>query len=84
MLRICVNYDVCECLFVQYKYNITLYNLIIKKWRRFFFFYMCVYCYHIIITFCNKVVKFKKTIVKLMIVQALSPHTLDAMITPQV
>ena len=31
MLHICVNYDVCECLYVKYKYNITLYNLIIKK-----------------------------------------------------
>ena len=28
---ICVNNDVCGYLCVQYKYNITLYNLIIKK-----------------------------------------------------
>ena len=28
---ICVNYDVYGCLCVQYKYNITLYNLIIRK-----------------------------------------------------
>ena len=33
--------------------------------------YMCVYCYHVIITFCYKVSKTKKKkIVKLMIVQA--------------
>ena len=31
MLPICVNDDVCGCLYGQYKYNITLYNLIIKK-----------------------------------------------------
>ena len=28
---ICVNYDVYGCLCVQYKYNINLYNLIIRK-----------------------------------------------------
>ena len=50
----------CGCLGVQYKYNITLYNLIIKKQRGFIM--MCVYCYHVIITFCYKVRK----IVKLM------------------
>ena len=30
---ICVNCDVCECVHVYYKYNITLYNLIIRKYR---------------------------------------------------
>ena len=28
---ICVNNDVCGYLCIQYKYNITLYNLIIRK-----------------------------------------------------
>ena len=66
---ICVNYDVCGYLYVQYEYNITLYNLIIRKYRGFF--YMCVYCYHIIIIFCYKVNKIQgKKFVKLVIVQA--------------
>ena len=36
-------------------------------------FVMCVYCYHVIITFCYKVSKIqeKKKIIKLVIVQAL-------------
>ena len=58
MLHTFVNYDVCGCLYVQYKYNITLYNLIIKKLR--WFFYMCVYCCLIIINFCNKVSKIQE------------------------
>ena len=28
---ICVNCDVCRCVHVLYKYNLTLYNLIIMK-----------------------------------------------------
>ena len=59
MLCICVNYDVCGCLYVQYKYNITLYNLIIKSFF-FFFVFTCVCSYHIIITFCNKVIKIQE------------------------
>ena len=34
-----------------YKYNITLYDLITKKYKGFV---TCVYCYHVIITFCYK------------------------------
>ena len=56
---ICVNYDECGYLYVQYKYNRTLYNLIIRKYTRFF--YMCVYCYHVIIIFCYKVNNFVST-----------------------
>ena len=41
----------------RYKYNITLYNLITKKYRGFV---TCVYCYHIIITFCYKTSDSKK------------------------
>ena len=41
---ICVNCEVCECVYVWYKYNIILYNLITKKYRRFVTF---VYCYHL-------------------------------------
>ena len=37
---ICVNYNICGRLCVQYKYNINLYNLIIRKWR---WFVVCVY-----------------------------------------
>ena len=37
---ICVNCDVCECVHVYYKYNITLYNLRIRKYRAFV---TCVY-----------------------------------------
>ena len=37
---ICVNCDVCECVHVYYKYNITLYNLRIIKYREFV---TCVY-----------------------------------------
>ena len=37
---ICVNCDVCECVRVYYKYNKTLYNLIIRKYREFV---TCVY-----------------------------------------
>ena len=37
---ICVNCDMCECVHVYYKYNITLYNLIIRKYKEFF---ICVY-----------------------------------------
>ena len=37
---ICVNCNVCECVCVYYKYNITLYNLIIRKYREFV---TCVY-----------------------------------------
>ena len=50
----------CGCLYVQYKYNITLYNLIIKKYRGFV---TCVYCYHVIITFCYKTSDSKKKII---------------------
>ena len=32
---ICVNCDVCECMHVYYKCNITLYNLRIKKYGAF-------------------------------------------------
>ena len=53
----------------RYKYNITLYNLIIKKYRGFV---TCVYCYHVIITFCYKTSDSrKKKIVKLMIVKCI-------------
>ena len=38
---ICVNCDVCECVRVYYKYNITLYNLIIRKYREFVT-YVCI------------------------------------------
>ena len=73
---ICVNYNVCGCLCVQYKYNINLYNLIIRKIEMVCF--MCVYCYHVIITFCYKVSKIQeKKNIKLVIVQAfdwLSKH----------
>ena len=48
-ITICVNCDVCECVNVYYKYNITLHNLIQR------FCCICVYCYHIIITFYYKV-----------------------------
>ena len=48
-----------------YKYNITLYNLITKKYRGFV---TCVYYYHVIINFCYKTSDSKKKIVKLMIV----------------
>ena len=41
---ICVNCEVCECVYVLYKYNIILYNLTTKKYRRFV---TCVYCYHL-------------------------------------
>ena len=37
---ICVNCDVCEYVHVYYEYNITLYNLIIRKYREFV---TCVY-----------------------------------------
>ena len=30
---ICVNFNVCEYVHVWYKYNITLYNLIIRNYR---------------------------------------------------
>ena len=39
----CVNCDLCECVHVLYKYNITLYNLIIKKYKE------LVTCVYIII-----------------------------------
>ena len=39
----CVNCDLCECVRVLYKYNITLYNLIIKKYKE------LVTCVYIII-----------------------------------
>ena len=35
-----MNCDVCECVHVYYKYNITLYNLRIRKYREFV---TCVY-----------------------------------------
>ena len=35
-----VNCNVCECVHIYYKYNITLYNLIIRKYREFV---TCVY-----------------------------------------
>ena len=58
-----------ECVCVWYKYNITLYNLIIRK-----YYYMCVHCYHAIITVCYKVSnskkKKKKKKVDVIIVQA--------------
>ena len=60
---ICVN--VC----VQYKYNIILYNLIIKKYGEFV---KCVDCYHDIKNFCYKNSDSrKKKIVKLVIAQTL-------------
>ena len=37
---ICANCDVYECVRVYYKYNITLYNLIIRKYKEFV---ICVY-----------------------------------------
>ena len=37
---ICVNCDVCECMHVYYKCNITLYNLRIRKYG---VFVTCVY-----------------------------------------
>ena len=37
---ICVNYDGCESVRIYYKYNITLYNLIIRKYKEFV---TCVY-----------------------------------------
>ena len=37
---ICVNCDVCECMHVYYKCNITLYNLRIRKYGAFV---TCVY-----------------------------------------
>ena len=53
----------------QYKYNITLYNLITKKYRGFV---TCVYCYHVIITFCYKTSDSKKKkIVKLVTVKCI-------------
>ena len=53
----------------RYKYNITLYNLIIKKYRGFV---TCVYCYHVIITFCYKTSDSKKKkIVKLVTVKCI-------------
>jgi len=29
----CVNYDVCECVHVEYKHDITLYNLTFRKYK---------------------------------------------------
>ena len=53
----------------RYKYNITLYNLITKKYRGFV---TCVYCYHVIITFCYKTSDSKKKkIVKLVTVKCI-------------
>ena len=63
---ICVNCDVCECVCVQYKYNITLYNLINEIQSVCYF---SIYCYRVIITFCNKVSDLPKQIIKLVIVQ---------------
>ena len=37
---ICVNYDGCESVRIYYKYNIILYNLIIRKYKEFV---TCVY-----------------------------------------
>ena len=59
---ICVN--VC----LQYKYNIILYNLIIKKCREFV---KHVDFYHDIINFCYKASDSRKKIVKLVIAQTL-------------
>ena len=50
-----------------YKYNITLYNLITKKYRGLV---ICVYCYHVIITFPYKTSNSKeKKKLKLVIVK---------------
>ena len=68
---ICVNCDVCEGVHVWYKYTITLYNLITKKFKGFV---TCVYYYDVIITFCYKTSdsrKRKKKIVKLVIVKCI-------------
>ena len=43
----------CTC----YKYNITLYNLTTKKYRKFV---TCVYCYRVIIIFYYKTSDSKK------------------------
>ena len=52
-----------------YKYNITLYDLITKKYKGFV---TCVYCYHVIITFCYKTSDpRKKKTVKLVIVKCI-------------
>ena len=52
-----MNCGVCECVSVLYKYNIILYNLIIRKYRGFVtltYIYICVLlsCYN---NFCYKV-----------------------------
>ena len=46
---------ICMNVCVWYKYNITLYNLIIRK-----YYYMYLHCYHVIITVCYKVSNSKK------------------------
>ena len=43
------------CVYVCVYYNITLYNLIIRKFKEFVTCVMCAYCYHFVITFCYKV-----------------------------
>ena len=50
----------------RYKYNITLYNLITKKYRGFV---TWVYCYYVIIIFCYKTSDSKKEKKKLVIVK---------------
>ena len=61
---ICVNCEVCELwhvwMYTWYKYNITLYDLITKKYKAFV---TCVYCYHVIITFYCKNNDSKKKII---------------------
>ena len=56
-----MNFGVCKCVRVWYKYNITLYNLIIRKYKTFVTFVcMYCYCYYVIITYYYKVRFMKK------------------------
>ena len=62
---LCELWSVWMC--TWYKYNITLYNLITKKYKGFV---TCVYCYYVIIIFCYKTSDSKKK-VKLVIVKCI-------------
>ena len=67
-MSVCLILIVCIVLLFVYMcvyYNITLYNLIIRKFKEFVTCVMCAYCYHFVITFCYKVSD--KKIVKLVI-----------------
>ena len=58
----------CAGVHVWYKYTITLYNLITKKYRGFV---TCVYYYDVIIDFCYKTSDSRKKKVKLVIVKCI-------------